>query len=98
GESTKALQVLHRMMEAGDRHPLQLLAILHRHFGAMLRLDGGDVTDEVGASAAKGLAPFPAKTALQQSRRFGHDRITRAIRLLANADLDLRGRLGWPDE
>lgn len=98
GESTKALEVLHRMMEAGDRHPLQLLAILHRHYGAMLRLDGGDISDEAAASAATGLAPFPAKKALQQSRRLGHDRITRAIRLLANADLDLRGRVGWPEE
>lgn len=98
GESTKALEILHRMMAAGDRHPLQLLAILHRHFGAMLRLDGGDIVDEAAASAATGLAPFPARKALQQSRRLGHDRVTRAIRLLANADLDLRGRIGWPEE
>jgi DNA polymerase-3 subunit delta len=98
GESAKALEVLHRMMDAGERHPLQLLSILHRHYGAMLRLDGGDIADESAASAATGLAPFPAKKALRQARRLGHDRIARAIRLLADADLDLRGRVGWPDE
>jgi DNA polymerase-3 subunit delta len=98
GDSTKALEILHRMLEAGDRHPLQLLATLHRHYGAMLRLDGGEIADEAAASAATGLAPFPAKKALRQARRLGHERIVRAIKLLANADLDVRGRVAWPDE
>ena len=98
GNIAKALEVLHRMLEAGDRHPLQLLAILHRHYGAMLRLDGGEIADEAAASAATGLAPYPAKKALRQARRLGHDRVTRAIRLLADADLDVRGRVAWPDE
>jgi DNA polymerase-3 subunit delta len=75
-----------------------VIAILHRHFGAMLRLDGAEIADEAGASAATGLAPYPAKKVLMQSRRLGHERVTKAIRLLANADLDLRGRLGWPEE
>jgi len=97
GDSARAVEALHRMLEAGDRHPFQIIAILHRHYGAMLRLDGAEIADEAGASAATGLAPFPAKKALQQSRRLGHDRVTKAIQLLATADLDLRGRLGWPD-
>jgi hypothetical protein len=28
----------------------------------------------------------------------GNERITGAIRLLSDADLDLRGRTGWPPE
>ena len=39
----------------------------------------------------------PAKKALGQTRRLGHDRIVRAIDLLAEADLDLRGGKAWPD-
>ena len=34
---------------------------------------------------------FPAKKALAESRRLGIERIARAIRLLAQADLDVRG-------
>jgi DNA polymerase-3 subunit delta len=34
---------------------------------------------------------FPAKKALAQSQRLGTIRIARAIRLLAQADLDVRG-------
>ncbi|HEY5274458.1 MAG TPA: DNA polymerase III subunit delta [Acidimicrobiales bacterium] len=98
GDSARAIEALHRMLEAGDRHPFQIIAILHRHYGAMLRLDGAEIADEAGASAATGLAPYPAKKVLLQSRRLGHDRVTKAIQLLGAADLDLRGLLGWPDE
>jgi DNA polymerase-3 subunit delta len=98
GDSGRAIEALHRMLEAGDRHPFQIIAILHRHYGAMLRLDGAEIADEAGASAATGLAPYPAKKVLLQSRRLGHERVTKAIQLLAAADLDLRGRLGWSDE
>jgi DNA polymerase-3 subunit delta len=98
GDTALAIEALHRMLEAGDRHPFQIIAILHRHFGAMLRLDGAEIADEAAAAAATGLGAYPAKKVLQQSRRLGHERVTKAIELLATADLDLRGRLGWPDE
>ena len=62
----------------------------------MLRLDGSGITDEAGAQAATGMAGFPARKALTQARRLGHDKIVRAIGLLAAADLDLRGKIGWP--
>lgn len=97
GDTRAAIRALHRMMEAGDRHPLQLLAILHRHYGAMLRLDGAEIADEAAASIATGLAPFPAKKVLRQARRLGHERVARAIELLAAADLDLRGQIAWPE-
>lgn len=97
GDTAGALRALHRMLEAGDRHPLQVIALLHRHFGAMLRLDGGDVADEAAAALVTGLAAFPARKALRQTRRLGHERVGRAITLLAGADLDLRGRAGLPE-
>lgn len=98
GNAAAALETLHRMVEAGERHPLQVLATLHRHFGAMLRLDGSGAVDENAAAAMTGMRPYPAKKALAQSRRLGHDRIARAVALLAGADLDLRGGIGWPGE
>jgi DNA polymerase-3 subunit delta len=42
---------------------------------------------------------FPAKKALTQARRLGSLGVAEAIRLLAEADLDLRGfERVWPDE
>ncbi|MGH9261552.1 MAG: hypothetical protein ACRD08_16935, partial [Acidimicrobiales bacterium] len=41
---------------------------------------------------------FPARKALSQARKLGHDRVVRAIDLLAVADLDLRGGKAWPDD
>lgn len=92
GETAKALGALERMFLSGESHPLVVLAILHRHYRQMLRLDGADVTTPEEAASLLGLrSPFPAKKALSQSRRLGSARIGRAVRLLAQADLDLRG-------
>lgn len=98
GDIAKALHTLARMLDAGERHPLQILATLHRHVGAMLRLDGEDAFGEQEAARATGLAPFPAGKALRQTRKLGHVGVAKAVTLLADADLDLRGRLAWPNE
>ena len=99
GDTTRALQLLHRMMRAGERHPLQVMSILHGHYGKLLALDGSGASDENTAAAAMGIKPgFPAKKALTQYRRLGGGGTTRAIALLAQADLDLRGAKEWPEE
>jgi len=99
GDTTKSLQLLHRMMQAGERHPLQVMAILHGHYGKLLALDGSGARDEASAAAAMGIKPgFPARKAFDQYRVLGAGGVTRAIGLLAQADLDLRGAKDWPDE
>jgi DNA polymerase-3 subunit delta len=97
GHTEAALGYLRRMVTAGDRHPLVVLATLHRHYAAMLRLDGADVPDEQAAAALLNTAPFPAKKALAQARRLGSAGVARAVTLVADADLDLRGAKAWPD-
>lgn len=93
GRTADALTVLHRMMEAGERHPLQIMASLHGHYMRLARLDGVDARSEADAAAATGLKPgFPARKALETFRRVGADGVARAIALIAAADLDLRGR------
>ena len=92
GRTAKALAVLHRMLAAGESHPLVVMSILHRHYRQMLRLDGSGANSAEEAAQLLGLrSVFPAKKALAQSRRLGAPRIGRAIQLLAAADLDLRG-------
>jgi DNA polymerase-3 subunit delta len=64
-----------------------------------LALDGSGARDENSAAAAMGIRPgYPAKKALDQYRRMGGAAVNRAIGLLAQADLDLRGAKEWPDE
>lgn len=100
GDTPTALGALSRMMGAGERHPLQMMAVLHGHYAKMLRLDGANVVDEAAAADVLGIkgSTFPAKKALTQARRLGHEGVVEAIRLLSEADLDLRGVKAWPEE
>jgi DNA polymerase-3 subunit delta len=99
GETAKALAVLERMFVSGESHPLVVMAILHRHYRQMLRLDGADVTTPEEAGSLLGLrSAYPAKKALSQTRRLGSTRIAQAIQLLARADLDMRGVTALPGE
>lgn len=97
GDTPAALAQLRRMLEGGDRHPLAVMASLHRHYAAMLRLDGSGVADEQAAAAILHMGPYPAKKAMLQARRLGSAGVARAVELLAIADLDLRGATGAPD-
>lgn len=99
GDRKTALELLQRMIGQGGRHPFQVLSTLHSHYARMLRLDGAEVTGEKQAAELLGMkgSTFPAKKALGQARRLGHDRIVRAVDMLARADLDLRGGKAWPD-
>ena len=84
--------LLARMTGAGGRHPLQVMAILHGHYGRLARLDGVEAPSEAEAAEVLGIKPgFPARKALTQYRRLGGGGVRRAIDLLAAADLDLRG-------
>ena len=98
GDIAAALKVLHRLLPS--RHALQVLAALHGRYQRMLRLDGAGAADEQQAAAMLGMkgSTFPAKKILGQTRRLGSEKVARAIRLLADADLALRGTVDWPDE
>jgi len=98
GRTADALDALHRLVGAGGRHPLVVMATLHRHFAAMLRLDGSGVATDEEAAAALGMQAFPAAKVRRQAGRIGWVGISRAMTLLADADLALRGVAGWPDE
>jgi len=100
GDIPRALDALHRMMGAGDRHPLVLMSTLHSHYGRMARLDGTGARNEKAAAELLGMkkSTYPARKALEQGRKLGTDRLRRAVHLLAQADLDLRGAKAWPPE
>ncbi len=93
GRRSEALEVLARMLDAGERHPLQILASLANHYERILRLEGAGVADEKAAAARLGLkgSTFPARKALTQSRRLGHRGVMRAVTLMSEADLAVKG-------
>jgi len=92
GRTDRAITLLGRMLGAGERHPLQVMAILQGHYVRLATLDGLGLRTEAEAASALGIKPgFPARKALELSRRLGGSSIRQAIDLLAAADLDLRG-------
>jgi DNA polymerase III subunit delta len=99
GDAGAALDQLRRQL-GGDKHPLQVMASLTAHFSKMLRLSGSGIRNENDAAAALGMtgSTFPAKKALTQCTKLGPANVARAVQLLAEADLDLRGRRDLPGE
>ncbi len=98
GDIARSIDRLHRMMNAGGRHPLGILAVLYGHYVRFLRLDGVNVTSDEEAAELLGIKAFPARKALGMGRRMGGEKIARAVRLLAEADLNLRGKTACQPE
>jgi DNA polymerase-3 subunit delta len=102
GETQKALAAMHRLLDAGARHPLVMLAVLHRHVQSLLRVDSPSIRSEADAAEALGIAKgrstFPARKARDASRKWGSDRIAEAVGLVADAEVDLKGASGLPAE
>ncbi|MGH9064631.1 MAG: DNA polymerase III subunit delta [Acidimicrobiales bacterium] len=97
GRTDVALGLLCRLLDAGQRHPLTVAAILNRHYAAMLRLDGADVGSDAEAAEVIGAkSAWAAGKVLTQARRLGSAGVARAVQLLARADLDLRGATALP--
>ena len=94
GNVTLAVSNVRRMMHGGGRHPLAVMAPLQTHYERMLQLDGSGIRDEKEAASLLGMkgSSYPAKKALTQASALGSAKLARATKLLADADLDLRGR------
>jgi len=93
GSTDLALDALRRMTGAGGRPPILVLGDLHRHYSRLLRLDGAGATSPPEAAEILGEAEsFVVKKALAQSNRLGTERLAQAIVLIADADLDVKGR------
>jgi DNA polymerase-3 subunit delta len=106
GDVAGALEVLHRLLNATGpqqpkpMHPLQVLAMLHNYVRRLARLDDPAVQSSADAIEALGgkVKEFPARKALEQSRRLGTDGIREAYALIARADLDLKGARAIPED
>ena len=106
GDAPGALEVLHRLLtvtspqQPRPMHPLQVMGLLANHYRRMLRLDDPAVRSEADAVAALGgkVRGFAARKALDGARALGTDGLRRAFDALEQADLDLKGARGIPEE
>jgi DNA polymerase-3 subunit delta len=106
GDVAAALELLTRLIpydgSPSDRNgaAFRLMATLHKRYSNMLRLDGAGVGSDKDAAVLLGMkgSTFPAKKAMQQSRKLGTEKLAHAIELLATADMQLRGTVDWPSE
>lgn len=94
GDTTSALSYLAGSLAEGA-HPLQLMVVLHNHFKRLANVVGRELTADE-AAAELGIKRFPAEKAMAQASRLGERGVRRAISLLAQADLDLKGASALP--
>jgi DNA polymerase-3 subunit delta len=106
GDPPAALEVLHRLLTVSSpqqpkpMHPLQVMGVLTGYYRRILRLDDPSLLGPADAVAALGgkVKEFPARKALDQARALGTDGIRQAFDALYQADLDLKGARGIPED
>lgn len=101
GDRRTAMELLPRVLgnETGGAHGLMFW--LYRHYEQIFRLDGSGASTEKEAAKLLGLPPnraFTARRSIVAARKLGSKKIARCMKLLADADLDLRGRSGLDQE
>jgi DNA polymerase III delta subunit len=81
-------------------HPLQIMGMLNGYYRRILRLDDPSLRSPADAIAALGgkVKEYPARKALGQARALGSGGIRQAFDALFQADLDLKGARGIPEQ
>jgi len=104
GDVGSALETLHRMLTSSSSvqpkplHPMQVMASLVFHYQRLLRLDDPAIVTKEHAANALGMkSAGGARFPLEAAKRLGSDGLRDAMRLLAQAELDLRGASGLDD-
>jgi len=95
GNATKSITVARRMLDSKSRAGLQIVNMLQRHYLRMARLEGSGVRGDDEAAVLLGINRYPAGKALRVSQRLGSERISAAVHMIANADLDLKGGVSY---
>jgi DNA polymerase-3 subunit delta len=92
------LRHLHALLGQGE-HPLVLVAALARQMRTIAAVRGRDRVPAAAIAKDLGVKEGSVKRAFRQVRRFDDTEIRRAFRLLADADLSLKGGdTGFEDE
>jgi DNA polymerase III subunit delta len=106
GDPATALEILHRLLTVSSpqqprpMHPLQVMGLITGYYRRILRLDDPSVRSAADAVVALGgrVKEYPARKALSQARSLGTGGIRQAFDALFQADLDLKGARGIPEQ
>jgi DNA polymerase III subunit delta len=106
GDPAAALETLHRLLTVSSpqqprpMHALQVMGLLTGYYRRILRLDDPALRTPADAVAALGgkVKEYPARKALDQARSLGSIGIRQAFDALFQADLDLKGARGIPED
>ena len=99
GNAASALGILTRMQGNGAQHQMQILGFLSNHYFRILQLSGrSGLTSEEAGNLLGDKSAYRAKMTLSEANRLGPEKSKRAIQLLAEADVNLRGGTGVPAE
>jgi DNA polymerase-3 subunit delta len=91
GHVAAAIATARRMLDSNNRVGVQITGILQRHYLKMARLDGSGATSGEQAAAIIGGHAFPAQKLIRAARALGSNRIAQCLKLVAQADQDLKG-------
>ena len=94
GDASGALSMVARMMGPGGVSAHVLTASFDNRFSQVARLDGADVRSSDDVVAVLGGSPFVAKKLFTLSSRLSHEAVVRALDLIGEADLALKGGSG----
>ena len=95
GNASRAITVARRMLDSRARAGVQIIFVLQRYYLRMARLEGAGVTSPEDAAHLLAMNAFGAKKLLVMSSRMGAERITDAVHLIAQADVDLKGGVSY---
>jgi len=105
GKVSEALEMLSRLMRAGGRHPLVILAILQRRFVELAVVSGSGIhnanqaLDRLRERDKKfNKKEFVVKKMLASSNALGYSRLTQAFIWMSQADRQIKGEGGLSPE
>lgn len=94
GKVDDALQMVDRMMGPGGVSAHVLVASFDNRFSQLVMLDGADVRSGDDVVAIIGGSPYVASKLFALSKRLPHEALVRALDLIGDADLALKGGSG----
>jgi DNA polymerase-3 subunit delta len=98
GNVAVALGFVDRMMGPGGISGHEILASIDNHITRAARLQGAPVRSGEDAAEILKIHAFPAKKALNLSRRLDVETLADCLRLVVEADLDLKGMSGLDEQ
>ena len=91
GRTAEAVKTARRMLDSEGRVPVQVVGILQRHYLRLAQLQNSGAATAAAVSSLLGIKEYPAKKLLSTFNALGTDRVARALELVAQADIDLKG-------